>query len=1328
MGCVALSLMFCTTGAGQYASSTRIDDSASDYYYTQPRDTAIPYGASTYASPPAGSYNPTGTFAQPASPSASPQPGGMEEAVFQNLPGGNADYVSPFTPPARNTSGTAPTATAPAATTPTMTAPAATMPTMAAPAASAPPVATRAPTVIYTGNPENANPPAAEMIIAPPENAPPQMPSDLLNSARTGNPGSRELTSPATDTLDLLGGDMPMMPLTNQPPGYGAEQMLRGGLQDDPELPNGGLVDGVGYADAPKSDIKAIITNSKTPLEGTQGREYEGRNVTEIQVVGNKRNSVEKIMQYIHTRPGHTFTAEGLEDDVRRLNRSRLFSDVKPHLLKTPDGVKIIYNFVERGLTRYLIFQGNENIRVATLEKECGLVVGKPATTYDVEEARKKLEMYYHSKGYAKCVIQTIQGHRTTDPGVIFQIHEGPKFQIWSTNFEGNKIATAARLRTIIQSKPGIFWIFQGELMEEVVQSDVRKLEDYYRRLGFFNARISRRVKRLDDNGWSEVTFVINEGPQYKIREIKYLGNDNFDATLLLQDMKVFEGKPFNKDRLDQSLAKVRRRYGKAGHVFVDVNAETRFLDEPGEVDIVFQIKEGKTYRIGRVNVLIEGDFPQTQVYTVLNRLSVKPGDIVNLAELKQSELRLGASQLFEATGEKRPKIVYSPPETLFEQQIAKQVGLSVSDPNAGHVSGNGNGSGNAGTSAGKASLGGAGSAALNGSGTEHTVHKAFKCTVMEPDPNFVLGKNEEYLDVTIYGTYAPNAAKSASPAEHTDAPKSSQIHDLQTGKRYRTFELESLDAADVIDEDTHLDGFVTMANDDPAYAAFPIRTRASRRSEAYEANYGNDLPAEAVRLQPIPTQTPQTDYTDSNSHYLRAAPVATGMVVRGNNPGAYDSDDDFYGLSQLAPPAETAPVNQRTGQLATGEPPAMPAMSSPRFGGTMQPPPSPSVNNTDISPYTPPIGDVPPPGYSLGNWQRQSIPITVEATETMTGRIMFQLGVSTDAGLVGSVVLDEQNFDITRWPTRWSDFPDGTAFRGAGQRFRIELQPGTQLQRYSVSFDEPYLFNSQIGLGTSAMYYDRYYRNWTETRIGGQISLSRALTHDLRAYVGFRGYSVEMYDLSSSAPQRMLDAEGFSGLYGFSVRAVLDRRDNYAFATEGYYFSAEFEQVVGTYVYPRVNFQFKKYWLLTERADMSGRHVLSLTSTFAWTGDNTPIYESYFAGGSSTIRGFRFRDASPRDNDMSVGGNFMILASLEYLFPITADDSIRGVIFCDTGTVEQSIDSWSDRYRVSIGAGLRISMPMLGPAPIALDFAVPLSRNPGDVSEIFSITMGLQR
>ena len=106
---------------------------------------------------------------------------------------------------------------------------------------------------------------------------------------------------------------------------------------------------------------------------------------------------------------------------------------------------------------------------------------------------------------------------------------------------------------------------------------------------------------------------------------------------------------------------------------------------------------------------------------------------------------------------------------------------------------------------------------------------------------------------------------------------------------------------------------------------------------------------------------------------------------------------------------------------------------------------------------------------------------------------------------------------------------------------------------------------------------------------------------------------------------------------------------------------------------------------------------------------------------------GFDFRGASPvGNNNVQVGGEFQWLNSVQYLFPITADEMLHGVVFCDFGTVEQNVTI--NDFRVAPGAGLRITVPAMGPAPIALDFAFPIAKADTDDTQIFSFSVGLQR
>ena len=357
-------------------------------------------------------------------------------------------------------------------------------------------------------------------------------------------------------------------------------------------------------------------------------------------------------------------------------------------------------------------------------------------------------------------------------------------------------------------------------------------------------------------------------------------------------------------------------------------------------------------------------------------------------------------------------------------------------------------------------------------------------------------------------------------------------------------------------------------------------------------------------------------------------------------------------------------------------------------------------------------------------------IPLNPRMHETQTGRFMFSVGVNSDAGLLGSIIIDEQNFDWRRFPRGWSDIRDFTAWRGGGQRFRLEAVPGTRVQRYSINFQEPYLnlMSRDFSLGLSGSFYRRRFRWWDEERLGGRVSLGYQFDNDLTGSFAVRAAKINISNPVTYAPQDLLDVEGDSSLFGFRGQLTHDTRDSTFLATEGHLFQMGFEYVVGTYQYPRADVDFRKYFMLRQRPDGSGRHVLSVKTAVAITGDDTPLYEHYFAGGYSTIRGFDFRGASPRVNTVPIGGHFSLLASMEYMFPITADDMLRGVVFCDTGTIEPSIDNWTDKYRVSPGVGLRITVPAMGPAPIALDFAFPAINEGGDEIQNFSFFVGFMR
>ena len=974
------------------------------------------------------------------------------------------------------------------------------------------------------------------------------------------------------------------------------------------------------------------------PSERASPGGVSGEQVIDVRVVGAQQNPVAEIIRHIRTRAGRPFDPELIEDDVRRLYKTRKFVKVTPRYQPEPGGRIVIFEVLERPTLHYVKYVGNEKVRKKTLEKESQIKVGDALDPFAVGEGCRRLEEYYRSKGFAKVQVTILEGNDPSDVGAIYLINEGPKQRVGWTQFVGNTVANDARLRTKIQSKPGIFWIFKGELNRKQIDEDIERLTAYYRSLGYFRAKVSRMP--VDPTKiWQLLTFVVNEGPRYVVRRVSFVGNAKFGTDELAEKLELKAGQSFHQAKMQSDEAAIREEYGAVGHIFADVNASVRFLlEEPGQLDLVYEIKEGKPYRVGRIDVEILGDNPHTRITTVLNRLSLHPGDLVDIRELRASERRLKASGLFEVDPMKGvvPQIVVRPPELEdMETGIARQPG---------------------------------GPAGYRGQSPDPTPHRAFRPPyTANPSPQ------EGVINLCVTGNWIhdPGPAR-PDPA---NGPNRGQPQ-LGSGSSTVIRGQYSADAGQWVPQ---------LPQDQPAY--------------------------DRQQPQPYGGYPPPDGY-----------PTTSGIA-----PGSTYASPTYPQAGGSATYDQSAP--------AAGPQVGVPASPSPTYGNQLGPAPWLVPPGGDQ-----PLGLLPQDGRAIGDGSLLLgnppyedpplyVPLYPQVREAKTGRLMFSVGVNSDAGVLGSIILDEQNFDWRRFPRSWEEIRNGTAWRGDGQRFRMEAVPGTEVQKYTATFQEPYLLDMPVSLGLSGYFYNRWYHEWSEERVGGRVALGYQFTNDLSGTVAFRGAKIQIYDPISPTPGELDDVVGDNTLLGFRGQLTHDTRDNPFLATEGHLFEIGVEQVTGSFDYTRGDVDFRKYFLLRQHPDGSGRHVLSLSARAAVTSDDTPIYEHYYAGGFSTIRGFDFRGASPRDsNGVIVGGHFMMLGSVEYMFPITADENLRAVVFCDTGTVEPTIDNWTDNYRVAPGIGLRVMIPAMGPAPIALDFAFPVREEPGDETEVFSFFLGFLR
>ena len=360
---------------------------------------------------------------------------------------------------------------------------------------------------------------------------------------------------------------------------------------------------------------------------------------------------------------------------------------------------------------------------------------------------------------------------------------------------------------------------------------------------------------------------------------------------------------------------------------------------------------------------------------------------------------------------------------------------------------------------------------------------------------------------------------------------------------------------------------------------------------------------------------------------------------------------------------------------------------------------------------------------------------VLIEVKEGNSGSLSFGAGVSSDSGLLGAIDLVQRNFDIADVPDSFGETFTGRAFRGAGQYFALSLQPGNELSRYSVSFREPYMFESNYFLDTSFFFFEREREDWDEQRVGARLGVGKRFGDVWSGSVRFRVEEIEIADIEPDAPVDAFDVEGDNLVTSVGFEATRNTTDSRILPTRGNRLTFGIHQVGalgGDFDYTQGTAEFTQFWTVEE--DFYGRPTIiraRVRMGYNFNHDEAPLFERFHAGGHRTFRGFEHRGVGPRgiraDNgrvgDDPVGGDWQFLFGLQYSVPVHKD-VLRMVFFVDSGTVEDDFD-FSD-YRISVGSGVRLKVPFLGQAPFALDFAVPILDEDGDETQVFSFDLAL--
>ena len=313
----------------------------------------------------------------------------------------------------------------------------------------------------------------------------------------------------------------------------------------------------------------------------------------------------------------------------------------------------------------------------------------------------------------------------------------------------------------------------------------------------------------------------------------------------------------------------------------------------------------------------------------------------------------------------------------------------------------------------------------------------------------------------------------------------------------------------------------------------------------------------------------------------------------------------------------------------------------------------------------------------SPGLFQEETgtVPLEVDLEERESGEASVRAGY----GSFESVRLGADMTGINIWGGAES-FRVGGTFSQVGYRGESEL-------------GVPYLFGSELRLGLSAYYESREYPSYDALARGGVVSLTYPWTPKLSTTVGVRHADILTSNVDPGVPPGDLLDFNYTALI-FSP--TLDLRDNAMVPTQGILLTGEVAYSPSTLLsdveFWSVTGRFSYYFPFPEGIVFAMSFQGGVIGPFGDT-EEIPIALRYFAGGTNTVRGYKFEAIGPKVDGDPTGGQVFLALQTEVRFPIWG--ALQGAVFFDEGGV------WFDRLRVhlpdlryAVGMGLRFLTP----------------------------------
>ncbi len=362
--------------------------------------------------------------------------------------------------------------------------------------------------------------------------------------------------------------------------------------------------------------------------------------VSRIDVRGNQRIDDEVVASYLTIVPGQSFNNFDIDDSIKALFVTGLFSDVSIF----QEGATLVVEVDENATVNKVFFEGNKRIKDDALT---GVVILKSQSVYSDEQAATdvdRINLAYSRVGRRDATVSfEVVPLANNRVNVIYRINEGEKTKISQINFIGNDTFSGRRLADVISTKESglLSFLSTNDIFDRNrLNADEELLRNFYFNRGFADFQIVSTDAQLDEvENEYIITITMEEGPRYTF------GNISVESTIsgvsgeeLLPLLETDAGEFYSARRVENSILAITNAVAEQGFAFVEVAPRGNRNFENNTIDVVYLVDEGARVFIEDIRIIGNS---RTRDYVIRREFELSEGDAYNRVLIQKTRDRI---------------------------------------------------------------------------------------------------------------------------------------------------------------------------------------------------------------------------------------------------------------------------------------------------------------------------------------------------------------------------------------------------------------------------------------------------------------------------------------------------------------------------------------------------------------------------------------------------------------------------------------------------------------------------------------------------------------